>query len=262
MAALYDCSDDRSVAVPVKGVCLLFRLPLELRRQIYEYIFGPRRHVQLAYDGHHDCRFLDGDGLAPEENFNLNGTTRWREMSEGEKNIGILEVSRVIRNETLDVLYGRDIFVERILPWSALLFPNLGVASLRRIRYLRIVVQPRNPIGGVRPVSLDPEIWLPLLDGLVQFCIVTRRQPWDRAGYWRGWNTWLDPVLEYLSANLSKTTAVSIDDDGRAETLALVAKHFGPDFKRGRTVTGDFFFAPRWFNPDPKDCELAISIYQ
>lgn len=58
----------------MKGECLLFRLPLELRQQIYAAIFGPRRHVELHKDGLHDCEILIGSG--PEDQF-YESESRW-----------------------------------------------------------------------------------------------------------------------------------------------------------------------------------------
>lgn len=104
-----------------------------------------------------------------------------------EKKTGILGVSRVISNETLDVLYGRDIFVVQIQLTDARLLRKFGVANLRRIRYLRIVAQPckkKHAPDGVRSVFLSPKIWRPLLRGLVQLCIVAGRQYRHEAPYW------------------------------------------------------------------------------
>ena len=49
-------------------------------------------------------------------------------------------------------------------------------------------------------------------------------------------------MLFRSSTNLPKTTAVGLDADGRAETLAMMDKHFDPSYQKVRTITGDLCF--------------------
>jgi hypothetical protein len=86
---------------------------------------------------------------------------------------GILEVSRAISNEALDILYGQNIFVVDIHGEGYLQFHKFSVANLRRVHYLRIVAQLMGVSYG-RPLVFDPQLWLPLLEGLLQFCIMAQ----------------------------------------------------------------------------------------
>ncbi len=75
-------------------------------------------------------------------------------------------------------------------------------------------VTPSVPMGvsyGM-PLVFDPQLWLPLLEGLLQFCIVAQ-QPLAARGYYDAptreedlceWTTWLDPILKYFSTDLPK----------------------------------------------------------
>ncbi|KAL8663685.1 MAG: hypothetical protein Q9202_003631 [Teloschistes flavicans] len=214
---------------------LLLRLPLELRQQIYTIIFGPRRCVQLVSGADLWSRSLIKGGFDT-ENAYTHGL-----------NPGILGVSRSISDEALDVLYGRHVFVVNIHWEDCLKVRKFGVANLRRIRHLCIMAQ-SEAVFYEEPRVLNPQLWLPLLEGLVQFQIVAQ-EPVATRGYHgddpilrktlREWITWLDPVLQYFSLNLSETTAVSIDDDGRAETTAMMKKHFGTGYRRERNISGD-----------------------
>ena len=160
---------------------------------------------------------------------------------------GLLEVSKIVSDEALDVLYGLNTFLVNVrVP------PNLekiDVPNVRRIRHLRIIARPWELIWPEFPM-FDPLDWPPLLEGLQKFCIVTQMPLADRddnidpklQGYLGEWTTWLDPILKYFSTNLPKTTVVSVDDDGHVETRAMMDKHFGFGYQRVRTTTGDFYF--------------------
>lgn len=162
---------------------------------------------------------------------------------------GILEVSRIISNEALDILYGQNVFIVDIHGEGYLKVRNFSVANLRRVHYLRIVARPMGVSYG-KPLVFDPQLWLPLLEGLLQFCVVAQ-QPLAARVYYNAptleedlckWTTWLNPILDYFSTNLPKTTAVGLDDDGCAETTAMMEKHFGPSYQKVRTITGDLCF--------------------
>ena len=270
MAALNNCSGDCSAAVTPQLEPPLLRLPLELRQHIYATIFGPRRvvdlrHVQVQLDPWPRSmiyrpkseKLHTNDKLENAEDVDSGSGEK---LSEGDmKNAycfsedfmyewrtGILEVSRALSNEALDVLYGENIFVVDIHGGGYRKFLKFNVANLRRVHYLRIVAR---PMYGMRLV-FDPQLWLPLLEGLLQFCIVAQ-QPLAARGYYgaptleedlRKWTTWLDPILKYFSTNLPNTTAVGLDDDGRAETTAMMDKHYGSGYQKVRTFTGDFCF--------------------
>ena len=272
MTTLYNCSSDDSVAITGKVEPGLLRLPLELRQHIYKIIFGSPhlvdlRHIKLALDpcsrsmiyrpkseklreksekwhGSDNLEiyeYVDSDSEENAYRFSEDFMYEWR--------TGILEVSRAVSNEALDVLYGQNVFVADIHGGRYHELLKLGVANLRRVRYLRIVARPMGVSYG-SPLVFDPQLWLPLLEGLLQFCIVAQ-QPLAARGYYgaptlkedmREWTTWLDPILKYFSTNLPKTTVVGLDDDDRAETTAMMDKHFDPGYQKSRSITRDFCF--------------------
>ena len=254
MAALHKSSSNCSEAVAGKVEFLLPRLPLELRQHVFAFIFGPRRvvdlrHVPLELDvWSRDMIYRPlSEKLRECDRFE----NRWRTemLEESEWKTGILEVSRAISDEALDFLYGQNTFVVGIYGTDYRRLLKLGAANLRRIHHLRIVAR---PVGTSyeNPLVMDPRFWLPLLEGMVQFCIVAQ-QPLVARDQLNAptlepelceWTTWLDPVLEYFRATLPKTTAVSLDNDDHAETTAMMDKHFGSGYQKVKTITGDLCF--------------------
>ena len=271
MAAFYECSSDRSVGVTGKVEPWLLRLPQELRQRIYAIVFGPRRLVDLRNvrleldpwsesmiyrpkseklhesDDLKNYAYIDGESQEKLSESDMEDAYRFSIDFRYEWRIGILEVSKLIGDEALDVLYRQNIFVVDIHGESYRKFLKFSVANLRRLRYLRIVARPMGVSYG-RPLMFDPNLWLPLLAGLLQFCIVAQ-QPLVARGYYNAptleeelceWTTWLDPILEYFSTALPTTTAIGLDGDGRAETTAMMDKHFASGHQKFRTITGDF----------------------
>ena len=241
----YNRSTDRSVATGSVGSPLL-RLPLELRLRIYAFIFGHRRLIDLR----HVRAELEGwsrSKIYRPQSEKLNNTY---DMNRFEWRTGITGVSKTISNESLDVLYGQNVFIVDIHGRACShLFSKMGVANLRRIRFLRVVARPMRVCSG-GPLVFDPKLWLPLLDGLLQFCIVAE-PPLTARGYFGAptfeedlcpWTSRLDPILKCFSTNLPKTTAVGLDDDDRAETTAMMDKYFDSGYQKVRTVTGDHCF--------------------
>ena len=201
------CSSGDSVAVTGKVEPGLLRLPLELRQQIYRIIFGSPRlvdlsHVKLALDpydrsmiyrpkweklrekskpwfenddfeSHYDYVDNESEDNAYAYRFSLEFMYEWR--------TGILEVSRVTSNEALDVLYGHNLFVANTHGGGYHELLKFSIANLRRVRNLRIVARPMGISHG-RPLVFDPQLWLPLLEGLLGFCIVAQ-QPLAARGY-------------------------------------------------------------------------------
>lgn len=192
---------------------------------------------------------IDSDSEEKQSESDMKDAYRVNEDFRFEWRTGILEVSRAISNEALDILYGQNTFVVDIHARGYRKFHEFGVANLRRIHHLRVVARPMGVSYGT-PLVFDPQLWLPLLEGLQQFCIVAE-QPSAARGYYNApsleqklceWTTWLDPILEYFSVNLPKTTVVSLDADGRAETTAMMDKHFDSGYQKVTTVTGDSCF--------------------
>ena len=284
MATLHNCSSEDSVAVTGRVEPGLLRLPLELRQHIYAIIFDSPRFVDLrrisvvlAYSRdmvyrpkleklrEMSKRWLGSDDSKHDEVVD-SGLEEYFEKKLSESDLkdaflmetvmyewrtGILEVSNAISNEALDVLYGQNVFVVDVHGRGYRAFLKFGVANLRRVRYLHIVARPMGiSYGYGKPMMFDPQLWFPLLEGLLQLCIVAQ-QPLAARGDDGAptleedlceWTTWLDPMLKYFSTKLSKTTVVSIDDDGRAETTAMMDKYFDSGYQKVRTETGDVCF--------------------
>ncbi|KAL8786242.1 MAG: hypothetical protein Q9195_008298 [Heterodermia aff. obscurata] len=244
MAALHNSSSNCSLAATGKVEPLLFRLPLELRQHIYAFIFGSRHEIDLRaakfeLDSRHRDAIYRPQSDKLRESDRLKNKRRTEMLKEGEWRTGILEVSRAVSNEALDVLYGQPIFIVDIYRSNYGNLLKLGAANLQRIRRLRILVLPKGVSYG-RPFVFDPQLWFPLLEGMLLFCIVAL-QPLRARTYFNvptleeelwEWTTWLDPVLEYFRANLSKTTAIEFDADGGAETTAIMDKYFGSAYQR------------------------------
>ena len=273
MAALDNFSSDLPVAMIGKTEPLLLRLPLELRQHIYAFILGPRRlinlsHVRLELDSWSRAMIYRPkleklrESSVPEYDEDIDDESEGKSSESGiecahqfneefmcEWRTGILGVSRAVSDDVLDVLYGQNIFVANIHGEDYLQFRKFGAANLRRVRYLRIVARPMGISYG-RALAFDPKLWFPLLEGLLQFCVVAQ-QPLATRRYYDAptleedlceWTTWLDPILKYFSTHLPKTTAVGLDADGRAETTAMMDKHFASGYQKARTLTGDLCF--------------------
>ena len=278
-------SNDLTMAAIIKTSPPLLRLPLELRQRIYAIIFGPRRLVDfrhrldldpwtrsmiyrplsekqsrgpplknyVVYDSDRD---EDDDG-DPKRRLS-DGNSDSDKMSvhslsdevEYERRTGLLGVSKVISNEALDVLYGQHTFVINIHGENCRSFIQFGAANLSRVRHLRVVARPMDT-SYAKPFVFDPKLWLPLLEGLLDICVVAQ-QPLVARGYYRGaptleedlrdWTAWLEPILEYFSASVAGKTVVSLDAGGLAETTALMDKHFGPGYQKVETSNGDLCF--------------------
>lgn len=223
----------------------LLRLPLELRQQIYDLVFDPPRVVDLLYvnleleDDSRSTIYRSKSEKLHDSDYSL---SEWK--------TGILEVSRTISSEALDVLYGRHMFVVGIWERSYRKLLNFPVANLRRIRYLRVNAQLRG-ISHEKPLVFDSQpSWLPLLEGLRHFCLVAHQMTQEMNQHNPrivenercAWIYCMDPIMEYFSTNLPKTTAVFLDDDNRADTTALMNKHFGPDHQKVRTTYEEYCF--------------------
>ena len=213
-------SSSYNISAPGSGNVepLLLRLPLELRRNIYSFIFGPPRLVDLTYiqveleplitsriyrstpeklQEFNDQK--DDDDTTSEFERRL-----MREWDEGPNNrddpryewgeyfgaevmwewrTAILGVSKAISNEALDVLYGRNTFVVNVHANGYRKFLKFGAANLRRIRHLRIVAA-SDVTYCLEPLIFDPQLWLPLLKDLQHFCLVAQ-QPTVAQGFYK-----------------------------------------------------------------------------
>lgn len=250
----------------------LLRLPLELRQAIYAFVFGPPRAIDVSnwteLDGGERSTIHRSPSKRPLDNGQspigragddstedpASDTTNFPSIGSYiypayEREAGILEVSKTISDEGLDVLYAQHTFIADLHDNGHREFRRLGAANLRRMRRLRLVARPMGIIYGHELLASDAQLWLPLLGGLVELCIVAQ-QPSQAQGKYnaltfeedmREWTAWLEPILQYISANVLKTTVISLDADGGVETTALMGRYFA-GYKVVETSTGDLLF--------------------
>lgn len=210
-----------------------FCLPLEIREEIYFHLLS------------HSAIFVQY------LNFEVY-TWMWEDP---ERKTGILSVSRQISEEALNVLYGRNLFIVTVHGGAHNKLLKFGNANLRRIRYLRLVAQPMG-ICFPKPVQFDSQLWIPLLTGLSQLCLVAQ-QPLQARSYYNApsfeedmqrWIAWLEPILRYLAQNISEKTSVKVDDNKLVETGDVIQKHFRSGYERVQTATGDHIFMRGMFS--------------
>ncbi|KAI1468246.1 uncharacterized protein F4812DRAFT_359920 [Daldinia caldariorum] len=224
---------------------IFLSLPLEIREEIYLQLLGFRDDVEVKslspkldrwinsiwHDSTHSDSCCDGDS---------NGS-RGR--------TSILRVSRQVGGEALNVLYQRNTFAIHTHAECYDKLLKFGTANMRRIRSLRLVAH-SHELGYMEPVKFDPRIWGPLLADLAHLSLVLQ-QPWKSRGYrdhngfeedLRKWRVWLEPILQYLASNIPENTAVSVDDNGSAETSDVVHRCFLSGYQRVQTKIGDEIF--------------------
>jgi hypothetical protein len=214
----------------------LYRLPLELRYQIYTHILSPNvadfQDILLRKNAAPWVRSLWASKpgqTAPGSN-------------------GILRVSQRISREALDVLYGSTQFIITLDEATGPQLARLGIGNLQRIRSLRLVVLFR---PGFPPrLDFDPALWTPLLSNLRDLCLVIQQPQAARTHFGapllehdlRQWSAWIDPVLRQLAASIPEHARVELDSDDRTETTDVVRKHIGARYKSVCTDTGDRIF--------------------
>ncbi|MCJ1236881.1 hypothetical protein MMC14_004863 [Varicellaria rhodocarpa] len=162
---------------------------------------------------------------------------------------GVLSVSRQISEEALNVLYSRNLFIVNVHGGAYRKLLRFGTANLRRIRHLQLVLQPMG-ICYPEPMKFDFQLWIPLLAGLSQLCLVAQ-QPLRAGGYYNAssleedmqkYVAWLEPILQYLAQNVPETTIVRIDDGNLMETGRVMETCFHSGYEKVQTETGDRIF--------------------
>jgi hypothetical protein len=225
-------------------------LPLELREKIYFHLLlRSAIHVQyLNFEVDPWIRSIweDSERLALYDEV---------EDIAPKRKTGILSVSRQISEESLNVLYGRNLFIVTVHGGAHNKLLKFGTANIRRIRYLRLVAQPMG-ICFPEPMEFDSQLWIPLLTDLSQLCLIVQ-QPLRVGGYFNAptleedmqeWVVWLEPILRYLARNILETTIVEIDDNNLVETGEVVQKCFRSGYKKVQTETGDRIFERGMFS--------------
>ena len=272
MQSTAGCVDPEMVRSKVESPFL--RLPLELRQRIYGYVFGGQRAIDSTtfsnelgkklrsqiYRPQSEKVLEDGppfsytdvdydearefpNGIDTRDMYRSNTILRY------EWRTGILEVSKSISEEALNVLDRQRTFVMSITSDSWELNPcpfNVTFANIRRIRYVQVYATFQS-VGYHQSNILDPELWVLLVQDLLELYVVAMqpiglRPDQDIVGEVHDYIAWLDPTLELFSKNLPKTAAVFLDNDEHSETTALMDKHFPSRYEKVTTVTGDRLF--------------------
>ncbi|KAI9170661.1 hypothetical protein HJFPF1_00131 [Paramyrothecium foliicola] len=231
------------------------RLPIELRDQIYTYILSPgeidMQAVHLRKMASPWIRLL----------WDLeSGTQNPRGSSEkkvAKPNTGILRVCRQISDEALDILYRRNHFIVALHGVTEYQLFKLGPTNLRRIHSLQLIIQFQG--GFPMDLNFDPTLWIPLLSDLNRLSLVLQQPLTARKHIgapsleadMRQWTSWLDPLLEYLAAHISKSIVIEIDCDERLDTTELLQKHLGSRLRNVQTPTGDRLFGRSTSAHDP-----------
>jgi len=240
-------------------------LPLEVREKIYFHLllrsavfvqdlhFEVESWIRSMWEDHEQLAFFDH---IPK------------------RKTGILSVSKQISEETLNVLYGRNLFIVLVHGGAHNELLKFGTANIRRIRDLRLVAQPMGTCFS-KPFEFDSQLWIPLLTDLRKLCLVAQ-QPLQARVYYNApsfeedmqkWVAWLEPILRYLAKNITETTIVEIDDNNLVETGEVVQKCFGSGYKKVQTVTGDEIFergtssweSGSWDDDGPTSCRDIIN---
>jgi hypothetical protein len=163
---------------------------------------------------------------------------------------GLLQVSRQVSDEALNVLYGDNAFKIILHGGGEYHLKTIFCeANRRRIRHIMLVLRPMG-VSYCPNFRMDTAMWDTILPHLRTLGIVAE-QPLEGDHYWNGrtfmekmkeWIEWLTPILECLAKTLSTKSAVLVDVDEREETGKLIQKYLLHGYQQTRTKTGDFVF--------------------
>ena len=216
-------------------------LPFEIRLQIYRYCIFQKRIVEIVSTLPFMIKRYD-------DTLDLNDCIR------NDNKNNLLLVSKQISEESLNVLYGENLFNIHLHRDSELwLKKTLAGVNRRRIRYLTLVARPQNvPDNPVR--TLDNELWSSFLSGLNGLRIIAEQplqtQPSSTPKQeLECWLKWIRPLVECFGQHLSTETAVQVDANGREETTALFKKYIPNGYSETRSLFGDFVFKRAQFSP-------------
>lgn len=162
----------------------------------------------------------------------------------------LLQVSRQISDEALNVLYGDNVFKVILHGGGEYDLKTIFCeANKRRIRHIMLVLRPMG-VSYSPNFRVDTAMWDTILPHLRTLWIVAE-QPLEDDHYWNGhtvmekmkeWIEWLTPILECLAKTLSTKSTVLVDVDEREETGKLIQKYLLHGYRQMRTKTGDFVF--------------------
>jgi hypothetical protein len=219
-------SESESQIIP-SGSATLPDIPLELRQEVYRYIFLAREPIDLR-------------------SLVIKDEQTWPECK---KRTAILCVSRQISGETLDVLYGENVFEIDIHHGNHNVVRNFSLANQLRIRRLQFVIRPEG-VSWVPSLRLDSTIWPRIFSNLTKLCIVAQQplrlpryfSDYDPSIDMNHWLAGLKRALEWIRQHISSDLFVEVDDDDREETSEVIMEYFPDGYKKVRTRTGDWFF--------------------
>lgn len=263
----------------------LFRLPFELRLQIYHYciprkqvidVCSPRFDTWWHYQetnpkwnldcasSFEDCPevvagAVDSDTFEDKQLGYEDYKLDFEDISHpnrAKNNVFLL--SKQISNEALNVLYGENFFKLYLNGKDEYyLRKNFTESNIRRMRYLLLVAQPR---GASYPHTIpNSELWSSILPALKVLRIIAE-QPVRASSYYGAptleqemdrWFKWIGPFLLCFGRHLSDKTIIEVDADGQAETIELVQKCLPHSFREIRCpLVGDLIFQRGLFSID------------
>jgi hypothetical protein len=163
----------------------------------------------------------------------------------------IFMLSKQISDETLDVLYGSNIFKLYLNgEGEHYLKKNFADRNRQRMRCLVLIAQPRG-VSYTSEMIVDDTLWRSILPHLKVLRMVLE-QPVEAGGYYNAptleqdindWVNWIRPFLQAFGKYLPEETNVEVDIDGRAETRALVKKWLPNGYREVRCrLVGDLIF--------------------
>jgi hypothetical protein len=163
----------------------------------------------------------------------------------------IFLLSKRISEEALDVLYGDNVFKLHLHGVGEhYLKKNFTDRNRQRMRYLLLIARPMG-VSYTPGKVVDDALWRSILPHLKGLRIVAE-QPVEAGGYYNAptleqdmdcWVSWFRPFLQCFGRHLSIRTNVQIDDNGRAETGALIKECLPHGYREIRCRhAGDLIF--------------------
>lgn len=206
----------------------LLDIPLEIRRQIYQYCLVRRDPVILPIFIYEDT--LSESGIRDAKN-------------------SLLLVSKKVGFEALEVLYRDNVFqIDLHDEGRTCLKRNFTEANMQKIRKIQFVMRPPSTISYRH--KLDSTLWSPILGRLTRLSVVAK-QPLVVRIYINepsleqtieGWIEWLRTTLQYIASQLSNSCIVEVDDDDRRQTSTLVRECLPSGYRKVQTLAGDICF--------------------
>jgi hypothetical protein len=206
----------------------LLRVPLEIRREIYRYF--------LVYPEPIRVQSLDVSRDPWSDDY--------YQYLGRDRHTAVLQVSRQISEESLDLLYGENFFEVILGDEYENVLSRFAPANMERIRRVQLVL---SPSGCSLPLQLG--LQLPVLTHLTKLRIVAQH-PLELADgrntsfkqAMNNWLTWVRSVLAFISKYIPVGIDIKIDDNEMEETETLIKKCLFSNYQKIHTLTGDLYF--------------------